>query len=539
MAYKLLVADDEYWVREKLRHIIDWPRYDIEFLEPACDGTEVLECIARDCPDILITDINMPGLNGVDLLEKLAQEHPEMVMLVISGYDTFEYVKRSMRSGAINYLLKPVSKIDMISAVSEALQILVDRETTTQEQTRQREQMLRASSLLQDRELSLLLDKQPSLTMPTLSMNVPLNVSGYSVVLMRIHDMSHAMEVYKQDINSLSYTVKSRLQSMKGQENPIVFNYFSRSNEFILLADRRESCSREAARKYMQLLEKFFRSPVTVVISDQSYALSNIRVGYLWAESQLWRRAFSKRSEIVQADTPEQPDDESLQWTEEISKQLVAYLVNGNRDMVCRTLLHKTGLQNVTYSKVSCGAIIRLVNRMNHVLQSYQLNKGTPEDAAAVTNLAEEVIRSVETLDIEKVCARENELIDAVVASCPVEQTANMKSIVKLVQDDIDAHYYEELTLTSLAQKYIVERSYLSRCFKQETGENLMMYLAKRRIGKAIEHMKEDRVGLTEISFLVGYDDYTYFSRVFKKVTGISPREYKARLLAENEVNVP
>ena len=66
-----------------------------------------------------------------------------------------------------------------------------------------------------------------------------------------------------------------------------------------------------------------------------------------------------------------------------------------------------------------------------------------------------------------------------------------------------------------------------------------MMYLAKRRIGKAIEHMKEDRVGLTEISFLVGYDDYTYFSRVFKKVTGISPREYKARLLAENEVNVP
>ena len=149
----------------------------------------------------------------------------------------------------------------------------------------------------------------------------------------------------------------------------------------------------------------------------------------------------------------------------------------------------------------------------------------------AVANLEEEVLRTVETLRFEDVWDRENELIDAVMTVRPDEQIVSIKDVIHRVQEEIDLHYYEPLTLTSLAQKYSVDHSYLSRCFKQETGENLMMYLAKRRMEKAVEHMKEGKVGLTEISFLVGYDDYTYFSRVFKKIMGMSPREYKTRYL--------
>ena len=280
MAYKLLIADDEYWAREKMRVVIDWPRYGIEFLEPACDGEEVLERVEIDHPDILITDINMPGLSGVELLEQLAGRHTDMVMLVLSGYDTFSYVKRSMRSGAINYLLKPVNKIDLISAVSEALEILHNRQARTEEEARQKEQLLWTSSLLQDRELSYLLDSQLDMP-PALSMNVPLNVAGYSLILMKIHDMTHIMGEYHQDINKLSYAVKSRLRTLPDMEGAIVFNHFSRSNEFILLADRKENRSLEAAQRYMSLLADVSRSPVTVILSEQSYALENIRTGYL------------------------------------------------------------------------------------------------------------------------------------------------------------------------------------------------------------------------------------------------------------------
>ena len=203
MAYKLLVADDEYWAREKLRHILNWSQLDMEFLEPACDGQEVLQRLQSEQPDVLLTDINMPGLNGVELLEQLAAEHSDMVMLVVSGYDTFDYVKKSMRSGAINYLLKPVSKQDMTAAMSEVLELLHQRKSNRQKQQEQQAQMERAASLLQDRELSLLLETPAGAVEPA-----AMSAAGegeYYVTLLKVHNLSHAIDQFHNDINELSY----------------------------------------------------------------------------------------------------------------------------------------------------------------------------------------------------------------------------------------------------------------------------------------------------------------------------------------------
>lgn len=93
--YKILIADDEYWVRRKLAALLDWEALGIQCLEPAKDGMETLERVRSEKPDILVTDINRPFLNGVELLQKVHQEQPEMVSFVVSGYDDFEYVKGS------------------------------------------------------------------------------------------------------------------------------------------------------------------------------------------------------------------------------------------------------------------------------------------------------------------------------------------------------------------------------------------------------------------------------------------------------------
>ncbi|MDE7428715.1 MAG: response regulator, partial [Lachnospiraceae bacterium] len=151
--YKLLIADDEYWTREKLRSMIAWEDYRIDFMPPAQDGEEVLQMMAQEKPDVLITDINMPFLNGVELVKKVKEQYPEVVVLVLSGYDDFAYVKETLMAGAINYLLKPVSKIDLIQAVSKALELISEKEENER-------QNLKSASLLQDRELSLLIEKE-------------------------------------------------------------------------------------------------------------------------------------------------------------------------------------------------------------------------------------------------------------------------------------------------------------------------------------------------------------------------------------------
>ena len=93
MKYKVLAADDEFWSRENIRNLIPWEEYSLEFLEPACDGEEVMERIAEEKADIILTDINMPFLSGLELLQRLQNEYPEIITIAISGYDDFDKVK--------------------------------------------------------------------------------------------------------------------------------------------------------------------------------------------------------------------------------------------------------------------------------------------------------------------------------------------------------------------------------------------------------------------------------------------------------------
>ena len=205
--YKLLIADDEYWTREKIRSMILWEEYQIIFMNPAQDGEEVLKMIARDKPDILITDINMPFINGVDLVKQVKKEHPEIVVLVISGYDDFAYVKETLVAGAINYLLKPVAKIDLIHAVSRALEIISENEENKQ-------QILKASSLLQDRELSLLIEKEHTVVSIASLSETGMDAAGCSIMLIKLHELQSLMSQYKYDMNYLSYSLKKRLREI-------------------------------------------------------------------------------------------------------------------------------------------------------------------------------------------------------------------------------------------------------------------------------------------------------------------------------------
>ena len=122
--YKILIADDEYWTREKFRHMIQWEKYSLEFMEPAVDGEDVLEKMKAEMPDILITDIRMPFMDGLELCKLVKKELPNIKILILSGYDEFDYAKEAIRLGVTEYLLKPISSgklLEALNGVSESI----------------------------------------------------------------------------------------------------------------------------------------------------------------------------------------------------------------------------------------------------------------------------------------------------------------------------------------------------------------------------------------------------------------------------------
>lgn len=522
--YKLLIADDEYWTREKIRGMIAWEEYQIDFMPPAQDGEEVLQTLKSDRPDILITDINMPFLNGVELVKKVKEQYPEIVVLVLSGYDDFDYVKETLMAGAINYLLKPVTKIDLIQAVSKALELISVKEENER-------QTLKAASLLQDRELSLLIEKERVRLSMTPVSGTALDSVGCSIMLIKIHDLQTLMGKYQYDMNYLSYSVKMKLREADQKQNLIIFNYINRSNEFLIVSELDAAEQQVLALKIMKRLKEETDSPVTIAVSEQAYSMDSLHDAYVQSISVLMTRPYNSESVILFSNKEKSSMNHQVAdcFTQEAEHRLRTALKTGSGKLLEEFLLSEMGAD--ACEKRNFMEMKQAVNRISAIFQDYLIGQGASEESIRELGRLEQMAdKVVESLDVERLVSLLSEMQNVALGEKRSEAAGNIRDCVKEAVAYINENYFEELTLSGLADKYAVESSYFSRLFKQETGENLMLYIAGKRMEKAKELMRREDINIAEVAFMVGYDDYTYFSKVFKKHTGVSPREYRNRL---------
>lgn len=530
--YKLLIADDEYWTREKIRTMIRWEEYEIEFMPPAQDGEEVLQILQKEKADILITDINMPFINGVELVKTVKERYPDMVVFVISGYDDFAYVKETLVAGAINYLLKPVSRIELVHAVSHALEIISEKEENEK-------QVLKAASLLQDRELSLLVEKEQTVISAAPLAGEEANATGSCVLLVKIHELPELMGKYGYDMNFLSYSLKKRLRQIAGgMEGLLIFNYMNRSNEFVIMAEQEPAQLKALAAKILKGLKEEVSGPVTIAVSERTYSIESIHNAYVQSVSILMTRPYTKESSTLFYNSEKGSIENQVKnrLTQEYEWQLRGLLKSGSQKAVKEFLEDRVGLKTCNNGKWDYLEVKQTMKRISTVLIEVLLEQGGREKAIRELERLEQMEdKVIDRLDAARVCELTEEMLDAIFSDRKSEITGNIRDIVKEAAAYIDENYFKELTLSSLSEKYCVESSYFSRVFKQETGENLMLYITGKRMEKAKEIMSRQEINMAEVAFMVGYDDYTYFSKVFKKMTGMSPREYRSRREAGKE----
>ncbi|MCM1122045.1 MAG: response regulator [Eubacterium sp.] len=522
--YKLLIADDEYWTREKIRTMLAWEEYQIAIMDPAQDGEEVLARIETDRPDILITDVNMPFLNGVELVKRVKELYPEIVVLVLSGYDDFSYVKETLVAGAINYLLKPVSKIDLIGTVSKALELISEKEENEK-------QTLKAASLLQDRELSLLIEKEQVRLSMTQITGTALDSVGCSIMLIKIHDLQSLMGQYQYDMNYLSYSMKKKLREVDPGKNLIIFNYINRSNEFLVVNELEVSEQQVLALKMMKRLKEETDSPVTIAFSEQAYSMDSLHDAYVQSISVLMTRPYTREDVILFCNKEKNSMSHRVDecFTQEKERRLRTVLKSGGETSLKELLMKEAGLGSGKHWNFVMAK--QMVTRISAIISECLTEQGASQESIKELGRLEQMAdKVVESLDVDQLFSLLSEMQNVLLGERKSEVAGNIRDCVKEAVAYIDENYFEELTLTALADKYGVESSYFSRLFKQETGENLMLYIAGRRMEKAKELMAREEINIAEVAFMVGYDDYTYFSKVFKKHTGMSPREYRSRL---------
>ncbi|MCR5301644.1 MAG: response regulator [Lachnospiraceae bacterium] len=529
---KVFLCEDEFVVREGIKKNIDWAGNGYEFTGEASDGELALPLIRKLEPDIIITDIKMPFMDGLELSRIVKKELPFAEIVILSGYEEFDYAKQAISIGVAQYLTKPISGADLL----RELDLLRDKIEKSKEERALKEKFKKEMEENDRRERSTLFRHLVSGNYPVTELidtagrlGMDLSAMWYNIILLFIKSEHHEIEEYSKS----SVTIDERIDEIAKETGCITFDRDLEGKALLIMGDSdRELASRQ--KQIVEMIESVFADFSHVRynggIGKSVNRLSRLNESYENAGRALANRFFVTESGFF--DTDMYVQGESVQ--------------DGNFD------ISSVDAKRIDKSNVS--KFLKLGNREEVSYYVSEFAKSVGEDALrsyifrqyitmdvffAVSSFIEE-LSGKKPSDIIKEVTKEalespqstvdyiRQILDGAISFRDSIATNRYKEIVDEAVKFIEENYAdEELSLNQLASHVNVSPNHLSTIFSQKTGQTFIRYLTEYRMGKAKEMLKCTSMRSSEISEAVGYKDPHYFSYTFKKTVGMTPTNYR------------
>jgi AraC-like DNA-binding protein/FixJ family two-component response regulator len=508
----VLIADDEYWIRQSLLTLIDWRAHGFECLEPAVDGEDAWERIRRDAPDVAVLDIDMPFVSGTELTRRVRDESPGTAVLILSGYSDFEYVREALTYGAVDYLLKPADPDKLVAALNRAVEVL-------EAQRARRAEAHLMESAREDRVLSRMLDAAGAGRDPLEALDRPWPFSGYHLVAVLLGGKRQGAE----DGDAIKERI---LTALEPAAQALVFRHTARPDTCYVLAGMKEQALVEACGRFAEELTRRLGARVTCLISHRLQSPDQLKCALDELKQLQITQPFRREGTVVSASAREEAAIVSRVSASQ-RRELELAARTRSRPMF-QQALDGIGLARCREENWLRVEFLYTLNAVSFILVQGAMERGDARLALALDGLLEPMLMAADRLDADEALSILGEMTAEYFGS-PEEAPASdsMRETVRQVRAYVEANYFQELSLTLLARRFLVDDSHLSRLFKQLTNENLTLYIARTRVEKAKALIRAGGLSLSEIAAAVGYDDYAYFNRVFRKVEGVSPSTYK------------
>ncbi|MFB9274068.1 response regulator [Cohnella cellulosilytica] len=503
--YNVLLVDDEPFITEGLIDAVDWSAFGLEVVGSAENGKRALELLRQVPADILITDISMPVMNGLTLIRQARELLPDLKVVILSGYNEFDYLKEGLRLGIENYLLKPVH----FDELRETLSGTVDKLNAARPERAFGEDEI---GILRDNVMKRWLTGRigPAELEERLGMLGIGPMKPYSAVAV----------VRAPRASGDGYAEAAKL--LAGEEAVVLFRDTEGDDAIAVFGmDDPELGRRMAEKKLLSLVE----AGEGQLLVSLGGAQPTGSAGESYEQARRAQPLFLIAPELRFIDCDELPSasavalpDGLLEW-DAYAKDFVA---KDKPELLRRiaadfAALRSAGGADPARAK---GAAVELIIRMK--LETDKLNR--PDAAEAYRSALDRAVGadSFEELE-EAVTAAATFSVDSFAGE-------DMSPVIKQVLRHIQEHYAEPMTLKSLGQTYHIHPNYLGQLFHKQTGETFADYINKFRIGKAKELLLESPLKVNEIARQVGYWEIGYFYKQFKKHVGIVPSEYKGLL---------
>lgn len=500
---RIMILDDEFIMRQGIRFMLKWEEDGYEIVGEASNGREALELIPELKPHIILCDIAMPVMNGLDFIKVAGREYPDIRIIVLSSYDNFEYVREALLNGAADYVLKPtLNSGELLNILSKTVQKIPDLQL--------RKKAFSSLETALERYLTGYEEKLGEQILKAL----PYSCCRMFVLPLRCRD------AYGVDLSAVLYEKMEEFLNHIQYCRHLKFLFRKEILCVVLSYEVRDE------KKVTEALEIFMEQ--LGLISEQALGTlgachrkpweikKDFQIpGFLETES-----FYHKGVHLYRIETAEERNGEQEKF--DFRKFAAAIAAHKYQEAI---ELFRAYIYNSIKSEMPG---FKLKNQTKNLL--YNLIGDTQEHVQELEEICRNAFETIEQAYYCEDFLEAYEEILCKLARVFKTEKENQNAYLEKILEYIREHYMEELNLQNLAEEFHLSYSYLSAYFSQNVHEGFSEYLNRVRIQKACEFLEDSRCSIAQVSAVVGYSDHSYFCRVFKKITGRTPSEFRREI---------
>lgn len=531
--YKIMLVDDEEEVRKSIIRKIPWEDTGFEVIGDAENGKDALEKIEMNEPDVVLTDIRMPYMDGLAMAERIRQTHPSIKIVIFSGFDEFEYAKKAIKLNVIEYILKPVNVEELTVILKKIKKNLDDEIEQKRNVTLLRESYVRSLPAIREHFLNDLI--HGGMDRDTISEKLSeygIDIDGaVKWVTAAIHlepdeKVDKAVSLHQQR-ELIPISVQNLIkEKLTGQYR---FAMFHSSFETILIAAvDPENTQTELVALLGDICKetrKILEVSVTIGVGESCNTLTDVGRSFYSALNALGYRAVTGSGGVICIHDMEPAAPEKLQFDSRMESELIAAVKFGPEEKIRSVIGEVVGRmeeRKVHYRQYQA-YVLAVINVLTQLTQQYDLQI---REMFGVENDYFEILNRIQKMEnirqyLTEVALKMNKALAR-------ERTNAAKNVIREARQYIQDNFQDpDLSVEKICRHLHMSPAYFSTMFKKETGQAYIAYLTDVRLNRAMELLMATDDKTYVIAEKVGYPEQNYFSYVFKKKFGVSPTRYR------------
>lgn len=524
--WKAVIADDEGVIVNGLKKLIDWQSLNVSIEGDARNGEQLLKEIERVEPDLVITDIKMPKMTGLEVQRRCARTHSKAKFIFISGYEEFSYAKEALTNGAVDYLLKPVGRKDLEEAVKKAITRREDQHTVDIFSEKRGE----AQNLIWDDSQGENLDNDALLRLFEKE-GISRENSFFVGICAGVRpDIAEELaEKSFQRYNLLRFSVFNRIaEGIQGKKHGFTVRTDRDCIHLmgVFSKDHVDDFAEIYIEPVRQRVEMEYNTKLCIGIGAVTDQMTMLRNTYKAAKFSFELYFFEEKQQICFDDIHRDYTVSFEDYGEAVEKAFRA-IVAKDPEVLDKIDAIMDSIEALHYGNayaVRARTLHFSDDLFSRLGQYHMLEGGIYE----MQEQLQQIVSSQRTF--RGLCLAVRDFYEIIVKKIYATGKSRDKVIIEEVKDYIKAHYAEDLSIKELADVACVSQNYFSAMFKKETGENYKAYLTSIRMKEALRLLQETDDKTYEIGEKVGYNNVRRFVEAFKQIYSVSPMEYKKGL---------